>query len=88
MKGLKKAAKQLEEQSTTKSKYLIRFVQLTVIVICFLFFWSLTLLFMETVTFFVEVAVYTMMGLIVNAGSSMQYITGECLFRLLVCFIA
>ena len=51
-------------------------LQIIVILMCLVSFWSLTFLLMEVVSFFVEVAVYTLMGIIVNAGATMQYVTG------------
>ena len=36
---------------------------------------------MEVVSFFVEMAVYTLMGIIVNAGTTLQYITGKLLLK-------
>ena len=51
-------------------------LQIVVILMCLVSFWSLTFLLMEVVSFFVEVAVYTLMGIIVNAGATMQYVTG------------
>ena len=78
-KTLRKAKEQLEEHSSTfKAKCL----QILVIPMCLVFFWSLTFLFMEAVTFFVEMVVYTLMGVIVNAGSTLQYAFGEFPIRL------
>ena len=52
-------------------------LQIVVILMVLVSFWSLTFLLMEVVSFFVEMAVYTLMGIIVNAGATLQYITGE-----------
>ena len=52
-------------------------LQVVVILMCLISFWSLTFLLMEVVSFFVEMAVYTLMGIIVNAGATLQYVTGE-----------
>ncbi|GFO23165.1 hypothetical protein PoB_004967000 [Plakobranchus ocellatus] len=50
-------------------------LQLAVIIMVLISFWSLTLLLMEIVSFFVELLVYTFMGVIVNAGTILQYVT-------------
>nr|KAG5705591.1 hypothetical protein BaRGS_034789 [Batillaria attramentaria] len=50
-------------------------LQIAVILMCLVSFWSVTFLLMEVVSFFVEMGVYTLMGIIVNAGSTLQYIT-------------
>ncbi|XP_046568120.1 uncharacterized protein LOC124276534 [Haliotis rubra] len=50
-------------------------IQLCIIIMCLTSFWSLTFLLMECLSFFVEVGVYTLMGIIVNAGATLQYVT-------------
>ncbi|KAK7476516.1 hypothetical protein BaRGS_00032264 [Batillaria attramentaria] len=50
-------------------------LQFLIIPMCLVSFWSVTLLLMEVVAFFVEVGVYTLMGIVVNAGSILQYMT-------------
>ncbi|XP_067685341.1 uncharacterized protein [Haliotis asinina] len=50
-------------------------IQLFIIIMCLTSFWSLTFLLMECLSFFVEVGVYTLMGIIVNAGATLQYVT-------------
>ncbi|KAK7101544.1 uncharacterized protein [Littorina saxatilis] len=50
-------------------------LQVVVILMCLVSFWSITFLLMEVVSFFVEMAVYTLMGIIVNAGATLQYVT-------------
>lgn len=54
-------------------------IQIFVIVSCLVSFWSVTFLLMEVVSFAVEMAVYTLMGIIVNAGKTLHYITVGCL---------
>ncbi|CAG5118880.1 unnamed protein product, partial [Candidula unifasciata] len=49
-------------------------LQLVVIIMCLISFWSLTLLLMEVVSFFVEIFVYTFMGVVVNAGVILHYL--------------
>ncbi|XP_048252728.1 uncharacterized protein LOC125380976 [Haliotis rufescens] len=56
----------------TKTEVLIC---LFIIIVCLTSFWSLTFLLMECLTFFVEVGVYTLMGIIVNSRATMQYVT-------------
>ncbi|XP_070185271.1 uncharacterized protein [Littorina saxatilis] len=63
------------EPKTKAEKELRPCVQIVVIFMCFVLFWSLTFLFMETLTFFVEVVVYTLTGIIVNAQHTLDYIT-------------
>uniref|UniRef100_A0A0B7AZA9 Uncharacterized protein n=3 Tax=Arion vulgaris TaxID=1028688 RepID=A0A0B7AZA9_9EUPU len=50
-------------------------LQLIVIIMCLISVWSITLLLMELISFFVEIGVYTFMGLVVNAGVTLQYLT-------------
>lgn len=54
-----------------------QFFQIVILVMCLVSFWSVTFLLMEVISFFVEMGVYTLMGIIVNAGTVLQYITGE-----------
>ncbi|XP_046568117.1 uncharacterized protein LOC124276529 [Haliotis rubra] len=58
------------EMTTTKL-----FIHLFIIIICLTSFWSLTFLLMECLSFFVEVGVYTLMGIIVNSLATMKYVT-------------
>ncbi|XP_076447500.1 uncharacterized protein LOC143284575 isoform X2 [Babylonia areolata] len=50
-------------------------LQIVVILMVLISFWSLTFLLMEVVSFVVEMGIYTLMGIIVNAGALLQYIT-------------
>ncbi|XP_067684403.1 uncharacterized protein [Haliotis asinina] len=59
-----------DEMSTTKL-----FIHLFMIIICLTSFWSLTFMLMECLSFFVEVGVYTLMGIIVNSLATMKYVT-------------
>jgi hypothetical protein len=47
------------------------------LVMCLFSLWFITMVFMETVTFFVEMAAYVIMGIIVNAEVTVQYVFGE-----------
>ena len=76
------AGETFERGNTLKKKDIG--LQIVVILMCLVSFWSLTFLLMEVVSFFVEVAVYTLMGIIVNAGATMQYVTGGSLFVVVV----
>ncbi|KAK6177352.1 hypothetical protein SNE40_015470 [Patella caerulea] len=50
-------------------------VQFFAIIVVIISFWSLTLLAMECISFFVEVGVYTLIGIIINAGVTVRYIS-------------
>ncbi|XP_041349366.1 uncharacterized protein LOC121368692 [Gigantopelta aegis] len=62
----------LEKSSMSKCEI---FFQIVIVLMCLTSFWSSTFLLMECVSFFVELVVYTMMGIIVNAGTTLQYLT-------------
>ncbi|KAK3769986.1 hypothetical protein RRG08_061958 [Elysia crispata] len=62
----------IQKHSYTRGGVLL---QLVVILMVLISFWSVTLMLMEIVTFFVELLVYTFMGVIVNAGTILQYVT-------------
>ncbi|XP_071083707.1 uncharacterized protein [Haliotis cracherodii] len=50
-------------------------IHIGIILMCLSSFWSLTFLLMECISFFVEVAAYTLIGIIVNSDAALQYIT-------------
>ncbi|XP_067684811.1 uncharacterized protein [Haliotis asinina] len=50
-------------------------IHISIIIMCLSSFWSLTFLLMECISFFVEVAAYTLIGIIVNSDAALQYIT-------------
>lgn len=50
-------------------------MQIAMLVMCLLTFYSITVFVMEVIGFIVEVAVFTTMGAIVNAGTTLQYVT-------------
>ena len=62
----------MEKSSMTKRETIF---QMVIMLMCLTSFWSMTFLLMECVSFFVELVVYTMMGIIVNAGTTVQYLT-------------
>ncbi|KAK6177354.1 hypothetical protein SNE40_015472 [Patella caerulea] len=51
------------------------FLQFVVILGVIISFWSLTFLAMECISFFVEVGVYTLIGIIINADVTVRYIS-------------
>ncbi|CAL1536303.1 unnamed protein product [Lymnaea stagnalis] len=50
-------------------------LQLVSIFMCLISFWSITFLLMEICSYFVELFVYTFMGIIINAGVTLQYVS-------------
>ncbi|KAJ8301411.1 hypothetical protein KUTeg_020398 [Tegillarca granosa] len=52
-----------------------RFLQLFVILICLISMYSVVFLAMECISFFVEVGVYTLIGIILNASQTLKYLS-------------
>ncbi|KAK7101981.1 uncharacterized protein [Littorina saxatilis] len=62
------------EKKNSFSKWELPF-QVLVVLVCLVSFWSVTFLMMELLSFGVEMAVYTFIGLIVTADVTSQYLT-------------
>ncbi|KAL4226097.1 hypothetical protein ACF0H5_014085 [Mactra antiquata] len=65
----------LEKRDSIMSSNMQRFLQLIVILLCLISMYSIIFLITEFVSFIVEVFVYTLMGIILNASVSMTYIS-------------
>lgn len=64
------------EEKTTVRKTCDVWLEFFIVIISFISFWSIAFFFMEVTSFFVEMAMYTLMGIIVNE-STLRYVTGE-----------
>lgn len=69
------AAEKLEKNEKVLSSLWTRIQQLIIIVLCLISMYSVIFLVVEFVSFAVEIFVYTLMGLIVNANSTMTYVS-------------
>ena len=65
-----------EMQPTTKKERILRIIHLLcVILFCLAVLFAFTLLLSECLIFFLKIAAFTMMGIIINAGSTLKYVT-------------
>ncbi|ESO88793.1 hypothetical protein LOTGIDRAFT_165207 [Lottia gigantea] len=67
-----------EEDNFERKEYMTNgdlIFQYIVIIICIISFLSLTFLVMECISFFVEMAVYTSIGIIINAQTALKYLS-------------
>lgn len=63
-------------QLTTRKEQVIRLLQLMIVIIfCLSVLFAFVLLISECLIFFLKIASFTMMGIIVNAGSTLKYVT-------------
>lgn len=65
----------LEKDARVLSSRRRRLQQLVIIIMCLVSLYSIIFLFTEFIAFFVEIIVYTIMGLILNASATLSYVS-------------